>query len=388
MGESEDINSWLTTRGRLLGDGVAIVEGYAARLVQAGVPLSRANIAQRFANPLLAAWGMIWKPESTTQYDVTRSILNTASYIGGPFEYVLTNRVTLHKSLIGLDRQTEHSAYIELADSGGTDLFANWLEYGDGSVQGCTYVSNDPQGFRDSHLELIQSTRHGLACALEPVAMRKSMASLLRTYLGDGPALAVREGTIQRGAHTALEAVVMFTDLRGFTHKSETWSEATLLAALNGYFDVVVQAVEANSGDVLKFIGDGILSVFPIGGESSSEDQCRSAIDATRAAFAGMEELNKEREKTGEEALSVGIGINRGPVTYGNIGSPARLDFTVLGSAVNVASRVQDLCKTIGEPALATASVASYWPAEFSLKGSHAVRGVAEPIEVFALNGT
>ena len=253
-------------------------------------------------------------------------------------------------------------------------------------MQGCTYVSNDSLGFQDWHLDLIQATRHGLASALEPVAMRRSTASLLQTYLGSGPAEAVREGTIQRGEHTALEAVVMFSDLRGFTQKSETWDETTLLAALNDYFDMVVQAVEANGGDVLKFMGDGILSIFPIGDDSSPEERCRNAIDATRAAFSALDELNTEREKTGDEALAMGIGINRGPVTYGNIGSPNRLDFTVLGRAVNVASRVQDLCKAVGASALATASVASCWPDEFSSQGSHPVRGVAEPIEVFALN--
>ena len=266
-------------------------------------------------------------------------MLDTAAYIGGPFEYVLTNRVTLHRSLLGLDRLSDHAAYIELADAGGTDLFANMLEYGDGSVQSCTYVTKDPNGFRDEHLELIQATRHGLSCALEPVAMRKSTASLLRTYLGSRPAAAVVEGSIRRGEHTALDAVVMFTDLRGFTQKSETWSEAALLNALNGYFDVMVHAVEAKGGDVLKFMGDGILSIFPIGEERKSIT-CRDAIEAARAALVAMNRLNEERVKADEEALSVGIGIHRGTVTYGNIGSPNRLDFTVLGSAVNVASRV------------------------------------------------
>ena len=214
--------------------------------------------------------------------------------------------------------------------------------------------------------------------------MRKSTASLLRTYLGSRPAAAVVEGSIRRGEHTALDAVVMFTDLRGFTQKSETWSEAALLNALNGYFDVMVHAVEAKGGDVLKFMGDGILSIFPIGEERKSIT-CRDAIEAARAALVAMNRLNEERVKADEEALSVGIGIHRGTVTYGNIGSPNRLDFTVLGSAVNVASRVQDLCKSVGEPVLATGAIAEYWPTDFVAKGSHAVRGVSELIDVFAL---
>ncbi|MCP5000085.1 MAG: adenylate/guanylate cyclase domain-containing protein [Hyphomicrobiales bacterium] len=385
MSASNDINAWLIDEGRRLGEAKAIVDGYSARLVRAGVPLSRANIAQRFANPLLVAWGIVRTPKETTKYEVARSTLDTTSYIGGPFEYVMTKRKPLHKSLTGLNRETEHSAYVELADGGGTDLYAHLLHYGDGSAHGGTFVSNDPDGFQERHLELIHETRHGLASAMEPVAMRSSTASLLQTYLGNGPALAVREGTIQRGEHAALEAVVMFGDLRGFTKKTETWSEAALLAALNGYFDVVVQAVEANGGDVLKFMGDGILSIFPIDEANSRENCCRNAANAPQTAIASLNVLNVERQDGGEETLAMGMGINLGPVTYGNIGSPDRLDFTVLGSAVNVASRVQDLCKTVGEPVLATEQVALCIPDSFSLQGSHSVRGVAEPIEVFAL---
>lgn len=381
----ETINAWLMDEGRRLGDGVAIVEGYCTRLVGAGVPLSRANIAQRLANPLLTAWGMVWTPEETAPYDVPRVVLGSDRYIGGPFHYVRAYRKPLHKSLRGLDPDTEHPAYLDLAGKGGTDIFANLLEYGDGTEQGCTYVSDAPDGFAPEHIAMIHETRHGLACALEPVAMRRSLESLLQTYLGNGPARAVREGTIQRGEHTDLEAVVMFSDLRGFTAKSETWEAAALLAALDSYFDVVVQAVEAHGGEVLKFMGDGILSIFPIGAEGTAGQRCRDAIDATRSGLAAMDDLNGERESRGEETLAIGIGINRGMVTYGNIGSPDRLDFTVLGPAVNVASRIQDLCKVLGEPALATAAVASCWPDDFTSRGSHGVHGVAEPVEVHAL---
>lgn len=385
MSSSDDINSWLISEGRILGDAEAIVEGYSSRLVEAGVPLSRANIASRFANPLLVAWGVIWTPEGTTEYDVTHAMLDTGAYVGSPFHTVLTSGKPLHKSLIDLDEKTEHSSYLEFAENGGTDLFANFLEYGDGTKNGCTFVSNSPDGFSNEHMELIQGTRHGLASAIEPITMRKSTNSLLRTYIGDGPASAVKQGTIMRGEHAGLEAVVMFTDLRGFTAKSELWSETKLLDALNGYFDVVVQAVEEHGGDVLKFMGDGILSIFPIEDPSLFQSQCHKAVKAARIALTGLNELNHERGKSNEEPLAMGIGINVGSVTYGNIGSPARLDFTVLGTAVNVASRVQDLCKELDEPVLATEKVAKCLTSSFNSLGRHSVRGVAEPIEVFGL---
>ncbi len=385
MTAAQEITNWLISDGRMLGDGTGIVEGYASRLVKTGVPLSRANIAQRFASPLLIAWGIIWTPESTTEYDVTHAMLDTDSYMGSPFERLQNTRKSFQKSLVDLNRSATHPAYLELADAGGKDLFAVLLESGDGSANGCTFVSNDPLGFQEEHINLIQNTSVGLAAALEPVTMRKSTQSLLRTYIGKGPAEAVCEGTIQRGDHAAIEAVVMFTDLRGFTSKSESWPETALLIALNGYFSVVVQAVEDRGGDVLKFMGDGILSIFQISSENSRASQCQNAIDASRDALAGLDKLNNDRLEFDDEALSMGIGINVGSVTYGNIGSPNRLDFTVLGPAVNLASRVQDLCKTLGEPVLATSSVASCLPDDLIEIGGHSLRGVAKQTSVYAL---
>ena len=338
----------------MLGDGAAVVEGYISRLIEAGVPLTRANIAQRFANPLLVAWGVVWTRDGTEEYDVTHAMLDTSSYIGSAFEYVMDNEKSLLKDLRDLDPASSHSSYLEFAEAGGTELFATLLFYGDGSKHGCTFLTNSEDGFSKEHIDLIQETRVGLASAMEPVTMRRSTASLLQTYIGSGPAEAVVNGTIRRGDQTDLEAVVMITDLRGFTAKSEQWSDEQLLDALNGYFDVVVQAVDENAGDVLKFMGDGILSIFKIDEMNSAVDQCEKAIKAARTALAGLDDLNRERAKAGEPALEFGIGINVGPVTYGNIGSPGRLDFTVLGSAVNLASRVQDLCKQLGEPVLVT----------------------------------
>ena len=385
MSTADDLNAWLITEGRMLGDPVAIVESYATRLVEAGVPLSRANIAQRFANPLLVAWGVIWTSDETSQYEVTHEMLETSAFLGSPFDYVLSHAKPLHKSLIGLDRETEHEVYLELADAGGRDLFAMYLQYGDGSRHGCTFVSNDPAGFSESDIDLIQKTSIGLTCAIEPFAARKSMRSLLQTYLGRGPSKAVCEGTIKRGERTSLRAVVMMTDLRGFTEKSENWDEATLLQALDGYFDVVVCAVEKHGGDVLKIMGDGILSIFPIDGSEAQDSPCNDAIKSAALALEGLTRLNRERTSTGRAPLSIGVGIDAGQVTFGNIGSPARLDFTVLGPAVNTASRVQDLCKSLGHSILVTDRVTRCAQGPFRDVGQHAIRGVSQPIQLFAV---
>ena len=385
MSAADDLSEWLIGPGRLSGDGVAIGEGYARRLVAAGVPLSRARFGQRLANPLLSAWGVIWTPRETTEYTVTRATLETGSWEGSPFQQVLADSSMLHKSLVGLDPDKDHGTYHELAAAGGTDFFAMVLEYGDGSAQACSFVTADPGGFTQAHLGLIADTRHALAAAFEPVAMRRSSESLLRTYLGDGPAKSVIEGTIRRGEHRALDAAVMFSDLRGFTAKSESWGETALLRALDGYFEAVVRSVHAHGGDVLKFIGDGVLAIFPVDRSDGHPGRCRDALAAAAAAIAAIEALNAERRRDGLEALAIGIGIHLGAVTFGNIGSPDRLDFTVIAPTVNVASRVQDLCKPLGESVLGTSAVAECAGGTVRSLGVHPVKGLGKPVEVFGL---
>lgn len=379
------LNHWMMTQGRCSDDPVEVVSHYCTTLVAAGVPLWRVNIGQRFANPLLIAWGIVWTPDGTETYDVTHARMLTDDYIGSSFEYILANQRPLQKSLRGLDPEKDHISYIEFAEAGGTDYYATLLDYGDESQHGCTFATQASDGFRPGHLSMIEASKPGLSSALEPMTMRKSTQSLLRTYLGDGPSQAVWSGTVKRGERRTLEAVVMFTDLRGFTAFSEAHPEEEVFDALDGYFDLVVQSVEEMGGDVLKFMGDGILSIFVVPTSEERDDQCRQAARAAQGVLKGLAALNRNRAHAGKPSLDIGIGINVGEVSYGNIGSPGRLDFTVLGAAVNVASRIEGLTKSLGHQVLATAAVAESSPEMFAARGSHEVRGVSHPVEVFGL---
>ncbi|WP_170387585.1 adenylate/guanylate cyclase domain-containing protein [Ruegeria atlantica] len=385
MEEVTRLTEWMITEGRRSGDPVKVVSQFCSSLVEAGVPLWRVNIGQRFANPLLIAWGVVWTPNGTDSYDVTHETTLTDGYVGSSFEYILANRKPLHKSLQQLDSETEHSSYLEFAEQGGTDYYATLLYYGDGSLHGCTFITQSPDGFSPEHLRLIEAVLPALSSALEPVTMRKSSKGLLRTYLGDGPSEAVWSGNIKRGERTTLDAVVMFSDLRGFTALSETSQEEEVFDTLSDYFDLVVTAVEDNGGDVLKFMGDGILSIFTIEAQRDHANCCRLASQAAQSVLSGLTSLNSRRDGFQKPPLDVGIGINVGQVSYGNIGSPGRLDFTVLGGAVNVASRIEGLTKLIGRRVLATSAVASAVPNMFVSCGDHEIRGLARPIELFFL---
>jgi adenylate cyclase len=380
-----ELNHWMMTKGRRSDDPVAVVSHFCSTLIDAGVPLWRVNIGQRFANPLLIAWGIVWTPEGTETYDVTHARMLTDGYIGSAFEYILENQRPLHKSLRGLDPQKDHVSYIEFAAAGGTDYYATLLDYGDNSQHGCTFATQAPDGFKPEHLTMIEASKPGLSSALEPMTMRKSTQSLLRTYLGDGPSEAVWNGTIKRGERQTVDAVVMFTDLRGFTAFSENSAEEEIFDALDRYFELVVHSVEEMGGDVLKFMGDGILSIFVIPSPAQHNQQCRQAVLAAKRVLTGLASLNEDRAKVARPQLDIGIGINAGQVSYGNIGSPGRLDFTVLGAAVNVASRIEGLTKSVGDRVLATAAVAEASADLFAPRGRHHVRGLTHPVDVFGL---
>lgn len=274
----------------------------------------------------------------------------------------------------------------DLAREGGSDFYATVLEYGDGSRQACSYVTQRAEGFSENDLSLIDKTRVGLASAMEPVAKRRSLQSLLKTYVGSGPSSSVVEGTIRRGDHTLIEAAILFAELRGFTAKSEAWTEDVLLKALDDYFEAAVEAVHSHGGDVLKFLGDGILAVFPVG--ETKSDRCDNAVAAARTAVSELNLKNECRIREGLEPIEAGFGISFGSVTYGNIGSPDRHDFTVVGSAVNLASRIQDLCKSLGKTILVSREVADELPDSLVSVGRHELRGISEGRFLFSADAT
>jgi adenylate cyclase len=379
------IAGWLIADARLNCAPLDLIDGFCRRLLALGIPLGRVRAGQALANPLASAWGVIWTRDGagTHEYTVPRTMLATGAYHGSPFQHVIQTRRSFRRRLRGLDAERDHQVLHEMAAAGGTDYLAVPLEYGDGSVQGLSLVADDATGFTDRDLEIIEALRQPLAAALEPTAMRRSSASLLRTYLGDGPAEAVLKGAIKRGDRRRIEAAILFSDLRGFTALSEHLQEAALFAALDRYFEAVVEAVRAEDGDVLKFLGDGILAIFPVETAGSRPAACAAAVRAIERAAGVLAEATS----ADETPLAFTATLHVGEVVYGNIGSPDRLDFTVLGPAVNLVSRLEGLAKQLGRPVLCSAAFAEVVEASALALGRFALKGVALEQEVFALPG-
>ncbi|MDD7911487.1 MULTISPECIES: adenylate/guanylate cyclase domain-containing protein [Pseudovibrio] len=386
MHDVSKVNAWLINEGRTKGDLEWLVRGYCEALVDLGVPLNRVRVGQHLASPLLSAWGVIWTLEAgTAAYEVPVGALDSVAWKGSPFEYIVQERKLLRVPIHELDLDQTHSVYREQAEAGATDFLAMPLEYGDGTVQASSFTTRREGGFTAGDLAALGATRHALAAAAEPMAMRRSMNSLLCTYLGNGPASEVINGVIRRGEYNRISAAILFADLRGFTAKSESWGEQELLQALCDYFDVVVSAVLHHGGDVLKFIGDGVVAIFPEGASRGAAEVCKQAVAAALEAHNELISCNKRRLDDGKPEIQFVTGINHGSVTYGNIGGPDRLDFTVVGPAVNVASRVQELCKSVGAEALMTAAVAQAAKVDARSEGLHSIQGLAEKVELYRL---
>lgn len=383
-----DIETWLIRDARLLDTPQAIVSGLCERLNAAGIPVIRLRIGQRVSNPQFAAWGLVWQFGEVESFTVERSVLETGSYIGSPFHVVIASHGPYHRKLDALSND-DHETLHEMRALGGVDYLALPLEYGDGTTQVAAFVMSD--ALSAAQLEAMNNLHYFISAALEPTAMRSNTRSILTTYLGREPAERVLSGAIQRGDIVHIDAVVLFTDLRGFTELVENRPERELLDILGTYFEAVVSAVRANGGEVLKFLGDGVLAIFPISEELPERAACEAAVAAVRLAD---ETLRSECARASVGVLAdtspncFAAALHIGPVVYGNVGSRDRLDFTVVGTTVNLVSRLELLAKGMPELIVCSADFSKAWGGASRSLGEIALKGLSSLRTVHVIDRT
>lgn len=229
---------------------------------------------------------------------------------------------------------------------------------------------------------LLQAARFG-AATLAALAARAALTALLEAYLGRRSAARVQAGALRRGGGETIRAVLLYADLRDFTALSEATEPAAMIAALDAWFDRVAGAVHAFGGEVLKFVGDGLLAIFPVAGAPA--DACEAALRAVVAARAGMAHLDAVRQGQGLPPLPFGAALHLGEMLWGNIGAADRLDFTAIGPAVNLVSRLEGLCRPLGRSVLISGAVAAEVATPLAPLGEHGLRGIAKPCAVFTL---
>jgi class 3 adenylate cyclase len=335
--------------------------GLGAALTAGGLPLAGGALTLAAPHPIIARRAWLWRAD-------TGAVIEALGF-GGlvPGE---TESVGRHW-LAGLGTGLVQEDVAGSASDGATPV---------GPVLGWALTRQ----LAEVESALLREAARFAAAPLAALAARLTLAALLEAYLGRRSAAEVLAGRLRRETGETIRAVLLYGDLRGFTELSEATAPEAVVAALDAWFDRVAGAVHAFGGEVLKFIGDGVLAIFPIG-ERPPSAACDAALQAVAAARAGMAHLDEARRRRGLPPLPFGMALHLGDMLWGNIGTADRLDFTAIGPAVNLVSRLEGLCKPLGRSVLISGAVAADATTALLPLGEHALRGIAEPCAVFTL---
>jgi adenylate cyclase len=399
------LTDWLADAGLRNLSLDDIVDGFARRLNDVGVPVARAFVGMNTLHPMVRARSLIWDRATgpATRFEFRHVDIDAPILRQSPFAPMLLHGIPERRfDLTSPKPEQEVPLFEELRDAGMTEWLGRVFPFGELAPQiggpadaervgelwlVCSFTTDRPGGFSDDHIAALRELLPVFALAAKATTMRLVHEGLLAAYLGQDPATRVLAGTVQRGEVQGVEAVLFFTDLRGFTALADTLPGRDLIGLLDDCFDCMVRPVAARGGEVLKFLGDGLLAIFRIEDRPRAET-CAMALAAARETLALMAALAETRRARSLPTPDLDIALHIGHVDYGNVGADARLDFTVIGPAVNEASRIERLCDTLGRhlvmsQAFARAADASRH--ELVSLGHHRLRGVREETELFGL---
>jgi len=367
----------------------------AARMIASGIPLWRVNVLIRTLHPELVGISYRWwrKSWAVEEFRAPYSTLDSPEFRNSPFVPIFSGAGGVRRRLDAKDPVLDFGVLKDLHAEGATDYVALPMTFSDGTINVVTLSADRAGGFSTSDLGHVYEILAVLGRLYEAHAMRRTAVDLLETYLGRHAGERVLQGTIKRGDGENIRAVIWFCDLPESTPLARAMSRQQFLDTLNEFFDCMAGAVLKHGGQVLRFIGDAALAIFPVAKNAPGEaaagmtlaEAREQALAAALEAAQGIEAVNEARLKGSRPPIRFGVGLHVGEVTYGNIGTPSRLEFTVIGEAANLAARVEALCKDLGEPILVSAEFARASPHRFVSLGMHSLKGIDEPQEVFAL---
>jgi len=381
----ESIAEGLTASPARIPSGVPIFDNFAWSLVAAGIPVLRLTLHAGTIHPQFLGTTVTWWRDTgiTTRVMLKHEIADAIPYEQNPVRRVCEGYETLRRRLDLPDDALDFSVLAELRDRGGTDYLALPVQGVHDRAYMATFVVDRPGGFTEQEVTDLSRVAQRLAIIIDRLSQYVITRTLLAAYLGERTGPKVLAGEIRRGHGMELTAVLWSSDLRGFTERSDRLPGERMIAILNALFDAQAVAIHDHGGEILKFIGDGLLAMFPIE-ERSAADVARGAAAAAKAAIAAVGKLHDHPAMEGEPPLNIVIALHVGTVHYGNIGAADRLDFTVIGPAVNLVSRVEAVAKALGEPIVVTDNFARALDASLRPLGRHTLRGLHEPHELFA----
>lgn len=368
-----------------------LFEGCCERLLGAGVPIWRAHVVFRLLHPLYGAMGLTWRRGQGVQSEgYARNEADTPPepFASSPLWHMIKTKVTfLRRRLTGHEAMLDFPVLAEFRDSGATDYLAYLVYFGGGPGDGIagSWTSDRPSGFSEQDVRALLRIQQRLGVACKMRIKDQIALNVVTAYLGEDAGRRVLKGQIQRGDGETISAAVWYSDLRGSTRMADMLPRDEYIRILNLYFECTGGAVLEQGGEILGFIGDAVLAIFPIGKQKGAEKRaCRRALAACREAQSRLAVANRERQRIGAGPLSFGLALHVGDVLFGNIGVPSRISFSVIGPTVNEVARLEALTKELERQVLASGAFARHTAIAWENLGQYELRGVGKPIEVLS----
>ena len=366
----------------------ALVADFCECLLQHGVPVARMTVIIPTLHPQIYASVFVWRDDARAVRTIfePHDILHQPKFANSPFAPIIRGAGGIRRRLEGDQATLDFPVVRDLHAEGATDYVAMPFRFSDGQVNVVSMTSFTPGGFTTAHLGNLHEVLPALGRLFEVHAQRRISVGLLETYLGRNTGKRVLEGEIKHGDGQLIHAVIWFCDLRDSTALAGRMDHASYLMNLNRFFAAMAGAILENGGEILSYIGDAVLAIFPIAASDPGIDSrraCERALAAARIAGERIDDANRQRPDL--PALHYGVGLHVGDVTYGNIGIPERLQFTVIGSAANEASRIEGMTKILGLPVVVSAKFAERYGGTLVSKGMFELKGISGTHELFTL---
>jgi adenylate cyclase len=396
--ETDAIASWVVGRGLAGADETELLHGFCERCCAAGLELSRGLMLIDTLHPIYEGRAFRWRNDgveesAVVEYGRTTEGEGAENWRRSPFYHLLNTGSEELRRRLGPDDVPEFAQHETMKAEGQTDYvafvrrFAGSGTIGEMDAVYSSWTTRRPGGFGEDALAALRRLVPTLALAMKCASLARISGTLVEVYLGRDAGRRVLGGRILRGVAEKIDAVLWFSDLRGFTTVTDTSPPDEVIPLLNDYADAVISAIHSAGGEVLKLIGDGTLAIFRA---DDPGEACRAALRAEADLRGRIAALNERRAGEGRAVTSPYLGLHIGDVFYGNIGSQDRLDFTVVGPAVNEASRIASMCRSVDRPVVTSSAFAAAAPPEERAKlvsvGRYALRGVGRAQELFTLD--
>jgi adenylate cyclase len=378
------IVEWLADEALLETEPATLYGELCQRLRGVGIPILRGQVGFRILHPLYDVSALNWNAERGVVVDQFRpDAIGSEEYLRSPIRHALTHGLpVLRRRLTGETALIDFPLLEEFRALGGTDYILLTVSFGRTGQNGivCSWLGDRATGFTDDEIAQLQRISRELAIALKAKIERSVAQNIAHAYLGARAGEAVLNGSIRRGDGEKITAALWYSDLRRSTELADRLSADDFLHLLGRYFEMTAAAVLDHGGEVVSLIGDAVLGLFRV--ESTPQEACGRAL---AAAHEARQPLDASPQVTDAPALDFGIALHLGEVIYGNVGVPERLQFTLVGPAVNVVVRVQDLTKQLGAPLLATAPFAAAVTGDWHPLGEHPLRGFETPMPILTM---